>query len=142
MHSILIPVDGSEHSTKAIKYAIKTISEGLSAKVYLINVQMPVMITVSEFPLYDYDQIEKAQALQAKSVLKRACKLLEEANIDVTKHYEIGPISRTIVEYAKANNCDNIIMGTRGMGAFGNLVMGSVANQVVHLAEVPVTLVK
>jgi len=50
--------------------------------------------------------------------------------------------SKTIVDYAKANKCDHIIMGTRGMGAFGNLVLGSTANQVVHLAEIPVTLVK
>lgn len=47
-----------------------------------------------------------------------------------------------IAEFASENACDEIIMGTRGMGAVGNLVLGSVATKVVHLATVPVTLVR
>jgi nucleotide-binding universal stress UspA family protein len=38
--------------------------------------------------------------------------------------------------------CDGIVMGTRGMSAVGNLVMGSVATKVIHLTKLPVTLVK
>ncbi len=41
-----------------------------------------------------------------------------------------------------AEGVDVIVMGTRGMGALANLALGSTATKVVHLAEVPVTLVK
>ena len=47
-----------------------------------------------------------------------------------------------LAKRAEELGCDEIIMGTRGMGAIGNLVMGSVATKVVHLAGIPVTLVK
>ena len=47
-----------------------------------------------------------------------------------------------IVKRPEELNCDGIVMGTRGMGAIGNLVMGSVATKVVHLTKLPVTLVK
>ncbi|MGZ8982638.1 MAG: universal stress protein [Methylotenera sp.] len=141
MHSILIPVDGSKHARKALKHAIEAVKEGLMANIHVINVQ-PVILPLGELPLLDAELIEKAQQEQAKKVVKSACKLLDDAGLKYTKHFEIGPIASTIVNYAKAHGCDSIIMGTRGMGALGNLMLGSTANQVVHLAEIPVTLVK
>lgn len=141
MHSILIPIDGSKSALNAVRYAISSIKEGLQANIHLINIQ-PVMVTVEGYPLFDYADIEKAQQEQGKALLAEAGKLLVEAELSFTTHFEIGPISFTIIEYAKKLSCDNIIMGTRGMGAFANLLMGSVTNQVIHLAEIPVTLVK
>jgi nucleotide-binding universal stress UspA family protein len=47
-----------------------------------------------------------------------------------------------IANLARRLRCDSIVMGTRGMTALGNLVLGSLATRVVHLAGVPVTLVK
>ena len=52
------------------------------------------------------------------------------------------PTATEIVRVAKLEGVDPIMMGTRGMGALGKLLLGSTANKVVHLAEVPVTLVK
>ena len=48
----------------------------------------------------------------------------------------------SIVEYAKRQKCDMICVGTRGMTAAANLVMGSVATKVLHLADVPVIVIK
>ena len=48
----------------------------------------------------------------------------------------------TIARRADSLQCEGIVMGTRGMGAIANLLLGSVAAKVVHLANVPVTLVK
>jgi nucleotide-binding universal stress UspA family protein len=54
----------------------------------------------------------------------------------------IGSSGQAIAEYANELRCDQIVMGTRGLGSIGSLVLGSVATQVVHLTEHPVTLVK
>ena len=54
----------------------------------------------------------------------------------------IGEIAETITKDASDRHCDMIVMGTRGMGTIGSLLMGSVATKVVHLADVPVALVK
>ncbi len=141
MHSILIPMDGSKQAQRALKHAIATIQEGLVADIHVINVQ-PVILPLGELPLLDYEMVEKAQQAQAKKLLKSACRPLDKAGLKYTQHFELGPVASTIVGYAKTHNCDSIIMGTRGMGALGNLVFGSTANQVVHLTDIPVTLVK
>ena len=54
----------------------------------------------------------------------------------------VGPVAETIVAYAKRHKCDLICLGTRGMTAAANLVMGSVATKVLHLAGVPVIIVR
>jgi nucleotide-binding universal stress UspA family protein len=54
----------------------------------------------------------------------------------------VGSSGQAIAEYADKLRCDQIVMGTRGLGSIGSLVLGSVATQVVHLTEHPVTLVK
>lgn len=141
MHTILIPVDGSSHAKKALKYAISTIKEGLAADIHIINVQ-PMVYPIGELPMLDIELIEEAQKKQAKKVISAASKMLNEAGLKHTTHFEFGPVASSIVSYAKAHGCDSIIMGTRGMGLLKNIVLGSTSNKVVHLAEIPVTLVK
>ncbi len=141
MHTILIPVDESQAAMRAIQYAIATIKEGLVAEIHVLNVQPPIL-TFGEFPVYDFALVEKAQKRHAKQVLAVSCKALEEAGLQHSRHTEIGLVAPTIIEYAQQHQCDMIIMGTRGIGAFGNLVLGSTANQVVHQAKIPVTLIK
>ena len=58
------------------------------------------------------------------------------------EHVLVGDVAPTIVEHANRTGCDMICMGTRGMTAMSGLVMGSVATRVLHLARVPVLLVK
>ena len=53
-----------------------------------------------------------------------------------------GVIAHEIVRIAKEHQVDQIAMGTRGMGAVGNLLLGSVAQRVLHQSTVPVLLVK
>lgn len=102
MRSILLPVDGSNQALRAVRHAIGNVQEGLAADIHIINVQLP-MITLVEFPFQDYALIEKAQQ-QAEKVLKFATKLLDAAELSYTKHFEIGPVSKTIVDYAKQTN--------------------------------------
>lgn len=139
MRSILVPVDGSKHALTALKHAIFMVQRGISAHLHVINVQ-PVIIPLSDF--YDYEIIEKAQHDEAEKALQAACKLLDKAEIKYSKAIKIGPIASTIVDYGKAHKCGWIIMGTRGMGSLSSLIMGSVSGRVVHLAKIPVTLVK
>lgn len=54
----------------------------------------------------------------------------------------IGHAADEILAYTALHHCDAIVMGTRGMGLVAGLVLGSVAQKVVHLAPMPVTVVK
>jgi nucleotide-binding universal stress UspA family protein len=57
-------------------------------------------------------------------------------------HVKIGMPGDTIAKEAEVLGCQSIVMGSRGHGALASLVLGSVALRVIHLAHVPVTLVK
>jgi len=51
-------------------------------------------------------------------------------------------VAETIAEFAVSCGCDQIVMGTRGMGSLEGLLLGSITTKVLHLVRVPVTLVK
>ena len=74
--------------------------------------------------------------------MRPAIELASAASVPWTSDVLVGDTASMIVKRAEELNCDGIVMGTRGMGAIGNLVMGSVATKVVHLTKLPVTLVK
>jgi nucleotide-binding universal stress UspA family protein len=67
---------------------------------------------------------------------------LRDAGLSCNVHIEPGDAAQTIVEVAQRRDCTRIVMGSRGLGSIGNLVLGSVAYKVLQLAPIPVTLVK
>jgi len=79
--------------------------------------------------------------------LQRARARLEEENIACTSHVEVGDVAQTIARFVRELFCDQVIMGTRGLGsgaiaALSGLLLGSIATKVLYLVDVPVTLVK
>ena len=91
---------------------------------------------VSKAQIRDYYQ-EEGEALLAK-----AKKMLEAAGIAYQARVLVGPVAETLVAHAKERRCDMIFVGTRGMGAAGNMLLGSTATRVLHLAGVPVLVAK
>lgn len=141
MQSIVIPIDGSTPARNALKFVISLIKEGLHVEIHVINI-LPDITPIGDLTMMDIDFFEENQQVQSEKIMKSACKLLSTAGLDYKSGILRGPIALGIVKYAKTHGCKNIIMGTRGMGMLGNLVLGSTANQVIHLAKIPVTLVK
>lgn len=74
-------------------------------------------------------------------MLKSARETLDRAGLRYTVHAAIGEPADEIVRIAAAQHCDLIVMGTHGRGRIGNIVLGSVAQKVLHLTRTPVTLV-
>jgi len=54
----------------------------------------------------------------------------------------VGPVAEILVAHAKARRCGMIVIGSRGMGAAGNLLLGSTATKVLHLSGVPVLVAR
>ena len=141
MTAILVPVDGSESSQRAVEYVVGLIRNGARLEVELLNVQIPILSGdirrfVSQATIDAYHKAEGEDAL------KPAKALLEKNGIPFKAAILVGHFAETIAEYASKHECAGIVMGTRGMGPLKNLVLGSVATQVIHAANVPVTLVK
>lgn len=138
---ILVPVDGSDSSLAAVRFVIGKLAEGGKApELHLLNVQMPLPSAASSF--IDAGVVRGYHDEEGQKDLAAARKLLGEAGIACVAHVAVGDPAETIATYAEQERCDAIVMGTRGLGRIGNLLLGSVATKVLHLTKVPVTLVK
>jgi nucleotide-binding universal stress UspA family protein len=136
MTRVLVPIDGSEASLRALRHAVASADE-----IHVVNVQ-PRADTPTLLLHMTQQAIDEAQVDHGRAMLEEACRLLDRAARPYRTHALIGDPATTIAELAAAEHVDGIVMGTRGMGAWGNLALGSTATKLVHLAEVPVTLVK
>lgn len=141
MRRLLLPVDGSACSDRALQYVVALVRQGVKVEVHLMNVQFPIESAYLR-RFVTQEMIDTFHQQEADAALKSATALLRAAEVSCHRVVAIGQAAETIARYATEHGCDGIVMGTRGMGSVGNLVLGSVATRVIHLAEVPVTLVK
>lgn len=140
MKHLLVPVDGSRSALRAVRHAAARAGRG--AVLHLVNVQPPMPLYGMVRAYMHESQYQGACAQLADKALAPAVRLLKRARAAHRVHLRYGNPAQTLVDAARRLKCGAIVMGTRGLGAVGNLVLGSVAARVVHLAKVPVTLVK
>jgi nucleotide-binding universal stress UspA family protein len=86
--------------------------------------------------------MEEEEERLGEDALRGAIAACADAGVRFTVRNEKGGPAETIDRIAREEKIDHIVMGTRGLGSIRGLLAGSVANQVLHLAHVPVTLVK
>jgi nucleotide-binding universal stress UspA family protein len=141
MLKVLLPVDGSDSSQHAVSKVIELSNRLAPMEIHLLNVQ-PRILSGEVVMFAGRDAIDKYHREESENALKPARDLLEKAKVHYSVHAGVGNIAATIVLTAQELGCEMIVMGTRGMSPIKNLVVGSVANRVIHLAELPVTLVK
>jgi nucleotide-binding universal stress UspA family protein len=141
MRKILVPYDGSHNAIRAVEYVMSRADDGERLEVHLLNVQPPIMASeVWHFlPAYTILDARKAAGERLLAPVKV---VLDAVGIDHAERVLIGDPAQTIARYVAENGCDSIVMGSRGGGAIGNLVLGSTACKVINRTDVPVTLVK
>lgn len=141
MLKFLLPVDGSETSLRAVDHLLRKLQwyrEGV--EVHLLNVQHALSGDVSMF--VDKEQIRQYHHDQGMEALAPARQKLDAGGVAYVLHIGIGDPAHVIAHYAREKGVDQIVMGTRGLGSVGSLLLGSVATKVLHLSAVPVLLVK
>lgn len=138
---ILLPVDGSNQSDRATQHVIAMLEGCGGHEIHLINVQPPID-TLEIRSHMRASEIEAMQETRGGDALESARALLDKAGLAYTPAVLLGPIAATIAQYATDKGCEKIVMGTRGLGAIGGALMGSVTTEVLHLTMLPVTLVK
>jgi nucleotide-binding universal stress UspA family protein len=143
MPKFLIPVDGSEPNESAVKELRKYFGWMKDdIELHLLNVQPHIPYGNRVSSVIGRERVERYQQEDGLAALKPARKLLDQAKVPYQYHIGVGDAAEVIVQYAKKNACDQILMGTRGMGTFTGRVLGSVAAKVVELSPIPVVLVK
>lgn len=79
---------------------------------------------------------------QAEAVLEPYKKLLNEGDVSFTEKVVRGHPSEQIIKACEEDSCDGIVLGSRGLSDLEGLFVGSVAHQVLHIAKVPVLVVR
>jgi nucleotide-binding universal stress UspA family protein len=140
-HKILLPVDGSESSVRAAHHVAGLARCLVDLEVHLVNVQ-PLGDDWMVRRMIKPEELAKMEQEWAESAIAPIRAVLGTTGVACVDHVAQGEVAETIARLAKELACDQIVMGTRGHGALRDLFLGSVAIKVLHLANVPVTLVK
>jgi nucleotide-binding universal stress UspA family protein len=88
------------------------------------------------------DELARMEAEWSEAAIAPARAILDQAGVRHQGHAIQGEVAQSVARLAEELGCDQIVMGTRGLSTLGDLLMGSVATKVLHLATVPVTFVK
>lgn len=144
---IALPYDGSASARHAIDYVIGLgpVCDRRRIDVHLINVQEAILGIADSFGRDATDVASRLAASARETGLKlltEPANLLEAAAVRAQSSVLIGDPANLIADYIHKNQCDAVVMGTRGLGHIGGLLLGSVASKIIHLVKVPVTLVK
>ncbi len=141
MKHIMIPYDESEHAKRAFEFTLDLAKKYNSS----VTIVACVPISFSNDPYFaiSYGDTQKLLRENAKnSILKLEPKLKELSIPFKTEVLDAISTTETLVSYAESNDVDLIVMGSRGLGGFKKLLLGSVASGVSQHSKCPVLIVK
>nr|MDO8100600.1 universal stress protein [Candidatus Njordarchaeota archaeon] len=128
--SLLVCVDGSEHSMKALDYSAK-LAEKMGSKITLLNVQEPLLKELAANVCNDLGE----------SILTKYLNTLKKKRLTAEKRIECGVVSDSIVQAAETGKHDLIVLGDKGHSTARRFALGSVSDDVIHKAKHSVLLV-
>lgn len=144
---ILLAVDGSAYSGAAIDEVLRRPWPPQSEVKIITAFETPIMVGIEPWaatPTY-FDQLEKAIREAAKATVDGALeklKTVEGTTLRISSETIQGPPRQVIIEEAERWGADLIIMGSRGLGAWNRLLLGSVSSAVIHHAKCSVEIVR
>lgn len=142
---ILVPVDGSETSTRALVAALQMAREsGGSVRVVHVIEELAQVIAYDPYGAYPGD-LAKVMRDSGQKILADAVAMAQSAGVPVEQHLiEAGGqrLAETVIQDASAYNADLIVVGTHGRRGLGRVLLGSGAEQIIRLAPLPVLVIR
>jgi nucleotide-binding universal stress UspA family protein len=138
---VLLPIDGSATALDAVRFAIRLVQDGLNISVVLANVQEPASL-YELVVAHDPQVIDQVSAAAGAHILQAAEELLNAAKITYECEVASGDPANTLVDILENYACDLVVMGANGKSPLRSALLGSVSNEVLHAAGVPVMIVK
>jgi len=139
MHErVLIATDGSEEAARAVEYGID-LAEAFGAEVhvlYVIETGATYILTVG---LSDEDMAEYEE--YGEEIVTGVVERVADRGLEGTGVVRTGRVSEEIVEYAEENDIGSIVMGQVGRGATIDKYIGSTAEKVMRMTDIPVTAI-
>lgn len=143
---ILVAVDGSSHSEKALRHALD-LGKECQAELTVLHVQdLTWMLVGSEFAI-DTTQVNEARRQVGEGILEQARHLAKAAGVDIrTRMVQTDTPSQhvadVIADEAAAWPADLVVVGTHGHRGLRHLLLGSVAEGVARICSTPVLFVR
>lgn len=137
--SILVPIDGSVHSPAALEQAmyIAKLARAKLTVLYVIDLNTAISalerVTLNSYLPDDIDS-------EGQKILDQARLTVEKEQLKADYQMLIGNPAQKILKYAQENKIDLIVMGSRGLGAIKQILMGSVSQYLVANAPCPVLI--
>ena len=135
--NILVPIDGSENSQKALLQACEIAKNYKSNLILVYVVDKPISLN-----LLDRKEYLKILRNFGSKVLIKGKQTANLAGIDATTIMKEGNISNEIVKIAKNKKCNLIIIGSKGLGATARFFLGSVSNKLANNSPCSILIVK
>ena len=137
---ILVPADGSDNSYRALEAAL-VFSEKLGSSISVVNVmeQVPITHIESEKLL---NELLEAYKKENQEILSKCSDIAHQKGITIKTVLLQGNPAPVILDYIKKENLDLVIMGSRGMGKFKELILGSVSSKIMHHSPCAVMIIR
>ena len=134
---ILVAIDGSTSAKRAFAQSLYLASK-CDSRLEIVHA------VPSEFGGVSVNTFELVAELKTKGkkILEQCKKIAARINVSIKTTSELGDPAKIIIKLAKSNDYDLIVMGSRGRGAFKELLLGSVTQKVAHHAKCPVMVVR
>jgi nucleotide-binding universal stress UspA family protein len=138
--NILVPVDGSDNSYRALDAAL-LFSEKLGSNITAVHVmeQVPITHIGSEKLLSEFLEAYKKEN---QDILSNCSEIATQKGLTLKTLLLQGNPASVILDYSKQEKFDLLIMGSRGMGKFKELILGSVSSKIVHHSPCAVLLIR
>jgi nucleotide-binding universal stress UspA family protein len=140
---ILVPVDGSESSYKALETAL-FLGGKLGSNITVMHVMedIPVTHIQSQKLLKTLTEISMVCKKQGQDILSKCSEIATQKGLNIKTLLFKGNPASVILDYTLKEEHDSIIMGRRGMGKFKELFLGSVSSKVLHHSTCPVMIIR
>lgn len=140
LSKILVPVDGSDNSLRALDHAFFLAKKADSRVTAMHVIENPPTVYVESQKLLN-DLLSKYRIESAK-ILDKCKQMAEKNGVKIETVIAEGDAASNITSYARKEGMDLIIIGSRGLGRFKEMVLGSVSNKVLHHTKSSVLIVK
>lgn len=138
---ILLAVDGSKSSERAARHVVQLATQLVQPpRLTVLNVDLPLLKAAAA--KMGARAVAEYHASNADYALRNVRRVLGRAKLEFAEQAVVGDPAPAIVKAIEANKADLAVMGSRGMTALKNLLLGSVASKVLAQSSVPVTLVR
>lgn len=138
--AILVAVDGSDNSDRAVRHALDLVAGGLATELHFLNVQPNLGGAISSF--VSRQDIDSYHRDEGNKALASAVELAKKASVSAKVHIGVGRQGAIVSDFARKLGAGLVVMGTRGHTGLAGVLLGSVAQDIIAHVDVPVTLVK